>query len=156
MGLGVDLGTPPGRGKVGRCEVGERCLRDHQVTLGVTDQVLHHALRFRVVALTEVGPEPVMGREPDIVGGRDHHVGDHPALQATHPVSQHHPRDPAQDLEALRQHRERRGRLLIGGEPDEPGPGPGQHGTEHVQPVLDTPVDQQVLTRRPHPRPATP
>ena len=40
--------------------------------------------------------------------------------------------------------------------PDKPEPRPGQHRAEHVQPSLDTPIDDQRFTRRPHPRPAAP
>ena len=39
------------------------------------------------------------------------------------------------------------------GEPDEPHPRPREDGAEHVQPVQDAPVDDQVLTRRPDRRP---
>ena len=98
-----------------------------------------------------------MGGEADIVRGRHHHVGDHPGLQAAHPVRQHHLRDTAEHLEALRQqlHRgvgavrcRRTGRTATA---TRPAPrrtrcSPGQH----------PPVDHQRLTRRPHPRPAAP
>ncbi len=63
-----------------------------------------------------------MGREPDVVRGRDDDVGHDPALQAAHPVREHHPRDAAEDLEALGQHPQRGGLLLIGSEPHEPEP----------------------------------
>ena len=69
---GVDLDTPPrGRG-VRRREVGERVTGpagagDHQVGLGVADQVLHDPLRLRVRGLAEVGPEPVVRGEAHVL-----------------------------------------------------------------------------------------
>lgn len=36
--------------------------------------------------VAEVEPEPVVGGEPDIVSGRDHHIRDHTGLQAAQPV----------------------------------------------------------------------
>jgi hypothetical protein len=100
-----------------------------------------------------------VGREPDIVRRRHHHIGDHPALQAGHPVREHHLGDTAEDLEALRQHAQRGRLLLIGGEPDEPEPRPGQHRAEHVHFAaghdLLAPVDGQHLTRRPDRRATT-
>jgi hypothetical protein len=108
--------------------------------------------------VAEVGPEPVVGREPHVVGTGHDDVGDDPALQAAHPISQHDLRDTAEDLEALGQHAQRGGLLLIGGEPDEPEPRPGQHRAEDVDPAasdeLLAPVDHQKLTRRPDRRPA--
>ncbi len=68
------------------------------------------------------GPEPVVGGEPDVVRGRDDDIRDDAALQTAHPVGQHDLRDAAEDLEALGQHAQRGGLLLIGGEPDEPEP----------------------------------
>ena len=97
-----------------------------------------------------------MGGEADIVRARHHHVRDHPRLQTAHPVGEHHGRDAAERLETLHQHLEGRGRAFVVGEPDEPHPGPGQHRAEHVQPGQHAPVDQQRLTRQPHPRPAAP
>ena len=94
-----------------------------------------------------------MAGEADVLGCGHHDVGDDAALQAAHPVRQHLARHPAEDLEALRQHRQRRLRLLVRGEPHEPDPRPRQHRAEHVQPALSTPVDHQMLTRRPHRRP---
>ena len=106
--------------------------------------------------VAEVGPEPVVGGEPDVVRCRDHDIGDHVALQAGHPVGQHQLRDPAELLEALRQQSQRGGLLLVGSEPDEPVPRPGQHRAEHVHPPasddLGAPVDGQHLTRGPHRR----
>ena len=75
---------------------------DHQVGLGVADQVLHDALGLRVRGLAPVRQEPVMGRETHVFPGRDDLVRDHPALQAAHPVSEHLHRHPAQLLQALR------------------------------------------------------
>ena len=63
-----------------------------------------------------------MRREPDVLTRRDDPVGDDAALEAAHPVGQHHLRGPADHLEALGEHAHRRGRLLIRGEPDEPEP----------------------------------
>jgi hypothetical protein len=97
-----------------------------------------------------------MCREADIVSGRNHLVGDHPALQAAHPVGEHDVRDTAELLEALRQHRQCGLGPLVVGEPHEPDPRPGQHRAEHVQPADTAPVDGQDLTRRPHRRTTAP
>ena len=102
---------------------------------------------MRVIRLTKVGPETVVRREPEVVAGRHHDVGDHPAPQTAHPVGEHLARHPAQHLEALGQHRERRLRPFVGSEAHEPEPAPGQHRAEHVQPSHDAPVDHQMLTR---------
>ena len=152
----VDLGAPRRRLGVGGSQIPERRLRHHQVALGIPDQVLHDPFRFRVVRLAEIRPEPVVRREPQVLRRGHHDVGDHAALQAAHPVRQHLARHPAQHLQALRQHRQRRLRALISGEPHEPEPAPRQHRAEHVQAALGTPVDHQVLTRRPHRRTAAP
>jgi len=104
--------------------------RHQQVVLGVADQVLHDALGLRIRAVTEVGSEPVMGREPDVVRRGHDDVGDHAAFQAAHPVREYDLRDAAENLEALGQHRQGGGLLLISGEPDEPEPRPGQHRAE--------------------------
>ena len=58
--------------------------------LRVAAQRLDHALRLGVGGLAEVGPEPEVRGEPHVVRGRDHHVGDDPALQAAHPIGEHH------------------------------------------------------------------
>ena len=97
-----------------------------------------------------------MRREPQVRRRGHHDIGDDPAFQAPHPVRQYRARHPAQHLEALRQHRQRRLGPLISGEPHEPDPAPGQHRAEHVQPALAAPVDHQMLTRRPHRRAAAP
>ena len=149
----VDLGAPRRGLGIGRGQVTERRLRHHQVALGIADQVLHDPFRFRIGRLAEIRPETVVRREPQVLRRGHHHVGDHPAFEAAHPVGQHLARHPAQHLQALRQHRQRRLRPLIRGEPHEPHPAPGQHGAEHVQPALGAPVDHQVLARRPHRRP---
>ena len=112
------------------------------------------ALRLRIRGLTEVGPEPMMGGEPHVGAGRHDPVGDHPALQTPHPVGQHHPGHPTQDLEALREQPQRGVCALVTGEADEPHPRPGQHRAEHVQPTQHAPVDNQVLARGPHRRAA--
>ena len=96
-----------------------------------------------------------MRREPQVLRRGHHDVGDHAALQAAHPVRQHRARHPAQHLQALRQHRERRLRTLISGEPHNES-APARRTAEHVQAALGTPVDHQVLTRRPHRRTAAP
>lgn len=105
------------------------------------------------------GRNRVVGREPDIVRRPDDDVRDDPALQTTHPISEHDLRDPAEDLEALRQHAQRGGLLLIGGEPDKPEPRPREHRAEHVDLAsgddLLAPVDGQHLTRRPDRRTTT-
>ena len=103
--------------------------------------------RLGVGRLTEIRPEPIMGREPHIAGGRYDHVGHDAALQTAHPVGQHHTGHPAQDVEALRQQRQRRVRALVVGETHEPHPAPRQHRAEHVQPAQHTPIDDQMLTR---------
>jgi hypothetical protein len=53
----------PGRpsGLVRRFKIIERLLRHYQVPLGIADQMLHHALGFRISGVAEIGPEPVMG-----------------------------------------------------------------------------------------------
>ena len=152
----VDLGAPRRGGGVRGRQVPERGLRHHQVGFGIADQIFHDPFRFRVRGLAEIRPEPVVRREPHVLPGGHHDVGHDAAFQAAHPVRQHLAGYPAQDLEALRQQRQRRGRPLIGGEPDEPEPAPGQHRAEHVQPALGAPVDHEVLTRRPHRRAAAP
>ena len=136
-------------------EIIERFGRDHQVPFGVADEVLHDPLARRVVGLAEVRAEPVVGGEGHVVRGGHDHVRDDPALQARHPVGEDLARDPAEDLEALRQHAQRRLGAFIGGEAHEPDPGEGQHRAEHVDPTLGAPIDDQVLTRGPHRR-ATP
>ena len=109
--------------------------------------------------MAEVGPEPVVGGEPDVVRRRDDHVRDHPAPQAGHPVGEHHLRHAAEDLEAFRQQPQRRCLLLIGSEADEPEPRPGQHRAEHVHLAtnddLGAPVDRKDLTGRPDRRSTT-
>jgi hypothetical protein len=97
-----------------------------------------------------------MAGEADVLRQGHHDVGHDAAFQAAHPVRQHLAGHSAQHLEALRQQRQRRGRPLIGREPHEPEPAPGQHCAEHVQPALAAPVDHQVLTRRPHRRAPAP
>ncbi len=57
-----------------------------------------------------------MAGQPDVVRGRDHHVGDHPALEAGHPVGQHPGRDTADRGERLGDQRQRGRRPLVGGE----------------------------------------
>lgn len=97
--------------------------------------------------MTEVRPEPVVGREPHVVGTGHDDVRDHAALQAAHSVGEHGLADPAEDLEAVREHPQRGGLLLISGEADEPEPRPRQHRAEHVHlPAGDdllAPVDGQ-------------
>ena len=156
VGDAVDLGAPhPGRG-VRDGKVAERCLRHHQVGLGIADQVLGNPFRLGVGGLAEVRLEPVMTGEADVLRRRHDHVGDHAAFQAAHPVSEDLARHPAEGLEALGQQAQCRLRLLVGGEPHEPDPRPRQHRAEHVQPALAAPVDHQMLTRRPHRRTPTP
>jgi len=96
--------------------------RGEQVGLRVPDQVLHDALGLGVGGLTKIRTEPVVQREPNVITCRDHTVGDDPTLQAAHPVGQHDLGCPAQLGEALTQHSQRGGGLLIGGEPYEPPP----------------------------------
>jgi hypothetical protein len=95
-----------------------------------------------------------MGGEPDVLAGGHDDVGDDGAFQAAHPVGQDFAGQPALHLETLRQQRQRRGGPLIGREPHEPDPGPGQHRAEHMQPGQHPPVDDQMLIRRPHRRAA--
>ena len=87
-----------------------------------------------IVGVAEVRGEPVMAGQPDVFGGGDHHVGDHAALEAGHPVGQHPGRDTTDRGQRLGDQRQRRGRPLIGGERDEAPPGERQHRAEHKQP----------------------
>ena len=106
MHRGVDFGTPrPGR-VVGDPQIdtaprdgglGEQW--DCQVALGVAAQVLHDALGFGIRSMTEVRRKPVMTCQSDVFGSGDHHVGDHPALEAGHSVSQYPGRHAADRVE---------------------------------------------------------
>ena len=118
----VDLRAPLAGRRVGRGQAGERGLRDDQVPLGIADEVLHDSLRLRVGGLAPVRPEGVVAGEADVARGGHHLVRDHAALQAAHPVREHHLRDPAELLEALSQHRQRGLGPLVAGEPHEPDP----------------------------------
>jgi hypothetical protein len=91
-----------------------------------------------------------VGGELHVVGRGDHDVRDDTALEAAHPVREDLGRDPADRLEALREHGHRGGGLLVGGEPHETNPRPRQHRAEHLDPAKVAPVDDQVLTRGPH------
>ena len=123
--------------------------------LGVADEVLDDALRLRVGRMAEVGTEPVVGGEADVVRCRDHHVGHDPTFEAAHPVSEHLGRGTADRLEALGQHRHRRRRGLVAGEAHEPEPAPRHHRAEHLDPAgQGAPVDHHRLARRPHRRAA--
>ena len=126
---------------------------DHQIALGIADQVLHDPFRLRVRRLAEVRPEPVVRREPDVVRRRHHHVSDHAGLQAAHPVGEHDLRDPAERLETLRQHRQSGVGAFIVGEAHEPHPRPGQHRAEHMHAGQHAPVDDQRVSRCPDRRP---
>jgi len=95
-----------------------------------------------------------MHREPNIFTCGDNPIRHDAALHAAHPVGQHDLGHPAQLGEALAQHRQRRGRLLIGGEPHEPPPRPRQHRTEDMDSALGAPVNDQMLTRGPDRRAA--
>ncbi len=110
--------------------------------------------RLRIVALAEVRPEPIVSREPHVLGRGHHNVGNHPRLQAAHPIGEHRLGNPAENLEALGQQRQGCPGLLVSGEPHEPEPRPRQYCAEHVQPALDTPVDDQRVARCPHRRSA--
>jgi len=155
---GVDLGAPGLGGLVALVAVKlvVQQQRGEQVGLGVPDQVLHDPLRLGIGGLTKIRPEPVMQSEPNIFGCRDNPVRHDSTLQAAHPVGQHDLRHPAHLGEALTQHRQRGGGLLIGGEPHEPPPRPRQHRTEHVDPALGAPVNDQMFTRGPDRRAAAP
>jgi hypothetical protein len=84
---GVDLRAPDGASCVGGAQIGNGEFgRDHEVGLRVADEVLDEAFGLGVVAFAEVGPEPVVGREADVVGGRHHQAGDSRALEAPHAV----------------------------------------------------------------------
>ncbi len=153
----VDLDTPRPAGRVGRREVGDGELGgDHQVRLHVADQVLDDPFRRWVLALTEVGPEPVVGREPHVVHRRDHNAGDGAALQAAHPIRQRRAGNPAQFLEARCQARQGGVRAEVVGEEHEPPPAPREHRAEHEQRADLTPVERQHVTGRPHAGPAAP
>jgi len=82
-------------------------------------------------------------------------VRDYATFQAPHPVGEHHARDPAEGLEALREQRQGRVGALVVGEAHEPDPAPREHGAEHVQPAQHAPIDDQVLTWGPHRRSST-
>ncbi len=123
MGHRVHLLAPRGGRRVRRRQVSQtRLFGDHQVAFGVADQVLHDSLRLRVVAVAEVGPEPVMGREPHVVRGRDDDVSDDTGFQTAHPISQHRLGHSADRLEALGQQRQRRSGAFVVGEAHEPHP----------------------------------
>ena len=100
----VDFRAPPDRRRVRQAHL-QRALqgaeRDHQVGLGVADEVLHNPLARRVIALAKIRAEGVVHRESDVVRRRDHHVRDDAGLQAPHPVREHDLRDPTEGLEAL-------------------------------------------------------
>ncbi len=144
---GVDLGAP------GRCR-GVRRRRsspkgprpDEQVGLGIAHEVLDDPLRFGVPGLAEVEPEAIVGGEGDIARCRHHDVGHDPALETAHAVGEQDAGHPAEQLEALGQQRQRRGLVLSLGEAHEAPAAPGEHGTEDLQPVLLTPVEDEVLT----------
>ena len=109
------------------------------------------ALGLQVVGVTEIGGESVMACQPDIFGCRYDDVGDHAAFQARHPISQHPGRDTPDRGQRLGDQRQRGGRPLIGGERHEAPPGERQHRAEQKQPRRGfSPVDHQILTRRPH------
>ena len=155
--LTVQLLAPPGGLCVGCGEVCDRHSgRDHEVALRIADQVLDHRLRLGVVPLAEVRAEPVVGGEADVVGGRHDDVHHHPALQAPHPIREDHLRHPADHLEALGQHGERRLGRLIRGEAHEADAAPRQHSAEDMQRADRSPVDDERLAGRPHARPASP
>ena len=121
--------------------------------LRIADEMLDDSLRLRIGRMTEVRSEPVVGREPDIVRRRDHHVGHRPALQATHPIGEHLGRNTAEHLEALGEQRHRRRRGLVASEPHEPEPAPRHHRAEHLHPAGQrAPIDHQRLARHPHRR----
>ena len=93
MNPAVHLLTPHFGGGVGgidahRPAIGLGQQRHHQVSLGVADQVFHDSFGLRVLGVTKVRGEPVMGGQADVVRGGHHHVGDDAALQAGHSVGQ--------------------------------------------------------------------
>ena len=155
MDCGVDFGAPRLRRGVGGPDVdrgaGDGGLgqqRDGQVALGVAAQVLHDALGLRIVRVAEVRSEAVVPGQPHVIRGRYHHVGDHPALEAGHPVGQHPGRDTADRGQCLGDQRQRGRRALIGGEADEPPTGERQHRAEQEQPRCGLgPIDDQIVTR---------
>ena len=147
MDRGVHLRAPGDRRRVGRREVGERRARDQEVGLGVPDEVLDDALRFRVCGLAEVGPEAVVGSEGEVAWRRHDDVGDDTALEAAHPVGEHDRGHTAQEFEALGEQGEGRRLGLVEGEPDEAPAAPGQDRAEHVEAALAAPVDREVLAR---------
>ena len=153
MDPAVHLGAPGDRRLVGQLERAEGCARDHQVALGIADEVLDHALGFGIGRLAEVGPEAIVTGEGDVRGCRHHDVGHHPALEATHPVGEHDRGHAAQGLEALAEEAQGRRLALVEGEPDEPPAAPGEDGAEHLEATDLAPVDDEVLTRHGLPRP---
>ncbi len=157
MAPAVHLLAPGPGALVGRHEVGPDQLGGHdQVGLGVADQVLDYPFRFGVVALTEIRAEPIVQGQADI-GRRGHHdVGHDAALQAAHPVGQHHPGHRPEGFEAAGQHLKGGRGALIGGKTHEPPTRKGHHSAEDVQAPLRAPVDGEHLAGGPHPRPAAP
>jgi hypothetical protein len=99
---GVDLGAPRRGPLIGGGQIAEGRLGHHQVALGIPDEILDDSLALRVVRLAEIRPETVVRREPQVGRRGHHHVGDHAAFQAAHPVGQHLARHPAQLFQALR------------------------------------------------------
>ena len=123
MGHRVHLLAPGDGRRVRRRQVGQtRLFGDHQVAFGIADQVLHDPLRLRVVAVAEVGPEPVVGREPHVVRGRDDDVSDDTGFQTAHPISEHRLGHSAEGLEAFGQQPQRRAGAFVVGEAHEPHP----------------------------------
>ena len=55
-----------------------------------------------VVALAEVGPEPVVGGEADVVRRGHNHPGHGAALDAAHAIRQHRLGDPAEGFQFLK------------------------------------------------------
>jgi hypothetical protein len=103
----VDLGAP----RRGRRQVTERRFRRHQVALGIADQILHDPLRL---PLREGRASQKSGRNPNGSENRTYSGAGTTTFATTRPSSTPPgPRAPCpaapQDLEALRQHRQRRG-----------------------------------------------
>ncbi len=126
--------------------------RHEQVGLRIADEVFDEALGLGIRGLAEVRPKAVVGGEAHVVRHRDDEVRDHRALEAPHAVREYDLRHPAEDLEALREERQRRLPPLVVREAHEAEAAPGRDRAEHVQAGLDTPVDREHFARCPDPR----
>ena len=120
----------------------QRPRRPQQVALRVSAEVFDDPLRFGVPPHRNRF-EPKVGGELDVLGARPDDVGDDASLQTPHPIGQHDSWHAFQFLEALGQQLERCCARLIGAEPHEAVPTPGQDRAEDVAATLLGPIDDQ-------------